>query len=155
MKKITLILAIIILFSSCTLFQKTTDTTPLEKYKFNGIYHTIEDGFEYALYADSTEVYYIDTVAIVRFSDFDEVEKRKNKTIGGSDLFIKLNEEAKENFAKATKEHIGEVFTIILQDKMISAPIVMEEITGGEILLTAADEKTIDEIVKYYKATKK
>lgn len=154
MKKIISILAVIILFSSCSLFQKRTDTAQLEKYRFNGIYHAIESGFEYSLYVDSTEVYYIDTVAIVEFSDFEEVKKKKNKDIDGYELLITLNEEGKEKFAIATKEYIGDIFTIILQDKMISAPKVMSEISGGEILLTGADEETIDEIVEYFKKAK-
>ncbi len=149
MRKTLSILVIVSLFSSCYLFHYG-QIEQTEIYKFNGIYLVVDSGFEYPFYNDSTTIYCIDTVPIVSFLDFEEVKKQKSR-YGNIELYIKLNDKDKIKFAEATREHIGEKFVFILKNKLISAPVVNEEISGGELVISGADENIINEIVEYFK----
>jgi preprotein translocase subunit SecD len=49
---------------------------------------------------------------------------------------LQFNEEGKELFQKITGENIGEPLAIILDDVIISAPIINAEISGGSAIIT-------------------
>jgi len=49
---------------------------------------------------------------------------------------LKLNKEGTKAFSEATKEFIGQVIQIKLDDKVISSPNVQSQITGGEAVIT-------------------
>ncbi len=46
-------------------------------------------------------------------------------------VYFELNEDGKAAFAAATTAHVGETISIVLDDTVISAPMVNEPITGG------------------------
>ena len=139
---------------SCGLFRKI----PKEDFKtfgFNGIYLVTENGIEYPFFYDSSKSLIIDTVPIIKLSDIEIVKKQKDKNYGFFNLYLKLTEDAKNKFALVSQKHIGEPFAIILNNKLISAPIVQTEILGGEITITGIDDKIIDTFVKTFKSYKK
>ncbi len=47
-------------------------------------------------------------------------------------VILKFNPEGAELFAKLTRENIGKVLAIFLDDEPISTPVIQQEITGGE-----------------------
>lgn len=49
---------------------------------------------------------------------------------------IWFNNEGKEIFAEMTKEHVGEVFGIFLDGKLISDPVIREPILGGRATIS-------------------
>jgi len=51
-------------------------------------------------------------------------------------LGIKMTEVGREKFAAATRENIGRSISIVIDDMLVSAPTVGEEIDGGEIYVT-------------------
>ncbi len=55
-----------------------------------------------------------------------------NKPIIG----LKFNKEGSNLFAKITKENVGDVLGIFLDGKLIEAPSIREEITGGQAVIT-------------------
>jgi protein-export membrane protein SecD len=49
---------------------------------------------------------------------------------------LKFNQEGADLFAKITKENVGSVLGIFLDGKLIEAPSIKEEITGGQAVIT-------------------
>lgn len=49
---------------------------------------------------------------------------------------LNFNTEGKELFAKITREHKGEILAIILDGRLLSAPVIQDEITNGEAQIT-------------------
>lgn len=50
-------------------------------------------------------------------------------------VYITFDDEGAKIFADITKNHIGETITILYDDKVISAPIINNAITGGEAVI--------------------
>lgn len=54
----------------------------------------------------------------------------------GVTINVKLDQEGRERFATATKQSIGKKILIIVGTRLMSAPVVQSEITGGELQIT-------------------
>lgn len=59
-----------------------------------------------------------------------------NQTTGGAVVVLQFNSEGAELFARITRENIGEVLAIVLDGTIISAPVIQDEIPGGEATIT-------------------
>lgn len=51
---------------------------------------------------------------------------------------ISFNDEGKQKFAEATKANIGKVINIVMDDEVISSPVVQTEITDGSARITGS-----------------
>ena len=60
----------------------------------------------------------------------------KGKDPNNTELFIQFDEKGKSAWADLTRRKKGEPLAIILDDYLISVPIVYEEITGGQAVLS-------------------
>ncbi|WP_352400594.1 protein translocase subunit SecD [Anaerotignum sp.] len=49
---------------------------------------------------------------------------------------LEFNEEGKEKFAQATEENIGKTIRIVMDDEVISAPVVQTKITDGNAMIS-------------------
>lgn len=49
---------------------------------------------------------------------------------------VTFNSEGKELFAKVTKQNVGEVLAIFLDDQMISNPVIRDEISDGKAIIS-------------------
>lgn len=58
------------------------------------------------------------------------------KTEYGPQIEIVFTDEGRNIFAKITRENIGKPLAIIIDDKVISAPVIMAEISGGKAVIT-------------------
>lgn len=79
-------------------------------------------------HGDSSETVHVDRNIII--SDKDIVEA----TLIESDypaVRITLTEEGKKKFSELTKESINKRLAVVLDDHLVSAPVVRAEITGG------------------------
>jgi len=56
---------------------------------------------------------------------------------------LQFNEEGSTLFAKITREHVGDILGIFLDDNLIEAPYIREEISGGQAVITG--DFTIDQ----------
>lgn len=79
-------------------------------------------------HGDSSETLHVDRNIII--SDKDIVEAT---LIEGDHpaVRIRLTEEGKKKFAELTKESINKRLALVLDDQLVSAPVVRAEITGG------------------------
>lgn len=135
---------------SCKTLVKT-QIIDVQNYRFNGIYSISEDGYKIFFYDDSSKFLLIDTIPIIGLKDIMSVKKEKDKYSKMSNLTIKLTDDGTKFFAKITKEHINEKLPVILNDKLVMAPIVMTEISGGELTISGYELDTIiDEFIKTF-----
>ena len=119
--------------------------------KLNGIYNTSETGINYTFFNDSTSSVKIDTIPVVSSFEFMEVKKKYNKEFKQYELFINLTKKGSISFAKLTKANIGKPLAIIINDKLLAAPLIQTEITDGRLMLTGLDKALVKEIVGYFK----
>lgn len=59
-------------------------------------------------------------------------------TSGAPLVGLEFNKEGGELFAKITREHTGQVLAIVLDGTVISAPVIMDEITDGVAQITGS-----------------
>lgn len=68
-----------------------------------------------------------------------------NSSIFADTIAIKFNKEGEEKFAKLTKELIGQELGIFYEGELLSAPVIREQILGGEAQISSGEERmTID-----------
>lgn len=150
MKKLYIFIVFLLFLSfSCNLIQKI-DNDPLVSYKFNGIYLITENGMAYPFFSDSTEIYLIDTIPIIKLSDIEKARKQKNRYSKEPELYLELNNNSRHEFAIFTKNHILDTLAIILNNKLILAPKIISEIPKGKISVNGIDENIIDDFVETF-----
>jgi len=125
---------------SCAKIEKRT-------YKFNGIYRTHPDGREFSLIGDKEKTIKIDTIPIIVPGDFDRVRMEFCTTTEKPLLSIQLTEAGKVKFAKLTRENIGKPIAIILNDKLLSMPVVHVGIPNGKIEISGLDKEMMENLV--------
>lgn len=57
----------------------------------------------------------------------------------GAVIKVKLNDEGREKFAKATRQSIGGQILIMTGTRLLSAPIVQSEVSGGELHIAGVE----------------
>lgn len=76
-----------------------------------------------------------------------------NQLAGQPIVAITFNSEGKDLFAKITRENIGEILAIFLDGKIISAPVIQDEITDGRAVIsgqfTAEEARTLVRDLNY------
>ncbi|HEY4478378.1 MAG TPA: protein translocase subunit SecD, partial [Candidatus Paceibacterota bacterium] len=72
-----------------------------------------------------------------------------NQTTNEPAVSLVFNKEGKDLFAKVTKENIGNIIGIFLDDQPISLPVVRDQILDGKAEITGSfDVKTAQELVR-------
>lgn len=79
-------------------------------------------------------------------ADLAESSVAFDETGGQPSVSITFTKEGGEKFAKITEENVGKKVAIILDNQIISAPVVQEKITGGQAQITGSF--TLDEAKK-------
>lgn len=100
------------------------------------------------------------TVLVARFGDVRIEDERGNIIITADDIQsinstiiqdetgrnqyaiqVIFNPEGKQKFAEATAENIGKQMMVYVGDELITAPVVMDEITGGSVVIDGFDDR--------------
>lgn len=87
------------------------------------------------------------TVAVLKFvdekgqvvldgKDIKRAGVAANQTGGGYEVPLELKDQGIEKFAKATRENVGKPISIMLDDQVISSPVVSTEIANGNAVIT-------------------
>lgn len=82
------------------------------------------------LFNDKMQSYKVNNEAILTGDMLTDA--RETYFEGKPAVSFKFNREGTIKFAKITKENVGKVFAIVLDNKVITAPIINTEINGGE-----------------------
>ena len=70
--------------------------------------------------------------------DFSNAEVKFNRASGQPFILIELNQAGKEKLAKLTKANIGKPLAIVLNNKVVSTPVINEVIDTGRIQVGGA-----------------
>ncbi len=147
MKKILLVFTSLLFVYSCGILHKSKDY-----HEFDGFYLCVKDGKAYPFYNDSNKAVMIDTAAIANFTEVTKVEKRKSKDIQPPyEVYIELDSMAALKMFLITSMSYKQTIALIIDDKLMIAPIINSPINDGKILITGLDKKTAKDIVRQLK----
>jgi len=76
--------------------------------------------------------YVIKKQVLVSGGDLTDAQPGFDQRSGQPIVSFKFNTSGSRKFAQATTEHVKEPFAIVLDNKVISAPVIQEPITGGQ-----------------------
>ncbi len=79
---------------------------------------------------------FLDTGLTGRMLQKASIQFDQNTSSNKPIIGLKFNQEGSDLFAKITKENTGSVLGIFLDGKLIEAPYIREEISGGEAVIT-------------------
>jgi protein-export membrane protein SecD len=75
--------------------------------------------------------YVIKKQVLVSGGDLTDAQPGFDQRSGEPIVSFRFNTSGSRKFAQATSENVGQPFAIVLDDKVISAPVIREPITGG------------------------
>jgi hypothetical protein len=101
-----------------------------------GLYKTTEHSS--FTYTDpvSGDTLYLDPVPVCPIGEFKKVAVSTDELTGEAVISIQLGEEGTAAFAKASRENINKKIAFIGNGKLLTAPVVREEIAGGRLQVT-------------------
>ena len=79
----------------------------------------------------NAQPYVIRKQVLVSGGDLIDAQPGFDQRSGQPIVSFKFNSQGSRKFAQATSEHVKEPFAIVLDNKVISAPVIQEPITGG------------------------
>ncbi len=79
---------------------------------------------------------------IIEGNDVENASPAINQQNGGYEVSLKLKASGATKFAEATGRLVGKPIAIFMDDKFISAPNVIQQITGGEASITLGGTKS-------------
>ena len=147
MSKYVLLLSLIItiLFVSCE--------DP--KVGMDGIFAVTEDGVNLPYYKNPNQKLTVKSNPVIPIKHFELFFKSKPKNSDNPSLLIKLDDEGAELFYKVTIKSVGKRLAIVVNEKILSAPIVQVGIRGGHIGVSSITDEEIDEVLEQIKESKK
>jgi SecD/SecF fusion protein len=80
---------------------------------------------------DPPTPYIIEDNVIVSGEDLVDAQATQDQYTGQPVVSFRLDEEGAQRFGQATRENVGRLFAILLDDLVISAPLIREPILGG------------------------
>jgi|JI10StandDraft_1071094.scaffolds.fasta_scaffold03922_16 preprotein translocase subunit SecD len=122
----------------------------INKTKVGGVYEIVDSGKEFKFY-NSDQSFKLDTLTFISFANFEKVQRVKSPYEGVYSLSFKLNDKGKLKFKEMTSRNVHKQICFVMGDKIIAAPQVNDIIPNGQVSIMIADEKGIEEIIKYLK----
>lgn len=74
--------------------------------------------------------------------DLNSVSMQESKRKGNYDLLLTFSKEGADNWARMTKENVGRNIAIVMNGKVLAAPLVQMEITGGKCMISGDFSET-------------
>lgn len=68
--------------------------------------------------------------------DLSSINIEKSKRTNSYSLLISMSEEGAENWARMTRENIGRNIAIVIEGKVVAAPVVKSEIKHGKCMIS-------------------
>ncbi|MEN7551754.1 hypothetical protein AAG747_27815 [Rapidithrix thailandica] len=144
---------ILIVFTSLLLLWGCGRKYPLMKInpgKEGGIYEIANQGKEYTSY-NPEQTYLLNPSTCISFADFESVQQEDSPYEGGSYRFIfKLNETGTLKFKEFTQRNLGKQVCLVVNNKVIVAPVIQEVIPSGLLSISMSDPQYVEEIKEYF-----
>jgi preprotein translocase subunit SecD len=83
------------------------------------------------LYDQQHQPYLVDKEVMVSGGDLLDAQPGFDQRTGQPIVSFRFNFSGSQRFAQVTRENVGRPFAIVLDDQVISAPVIREPITGG------------------------
>lgn len=143
---------LLIIFSSCNKFFKEKykvtkeDCLNAKSHLYNGLYEVETSGKFFGL--EGRDSILVGNKPIISLDNVLEVQKSYDE-IGRPMPIVKLNKEAAKVFENFTRDNIGKKLAIIVNDKLLMAPIINDKIAGGKVQVSMnSTEEEVDKLVK-------
>ena len=95
------------------------------------------EGYEFVPSAVEGEIdYLVKTDPVLTDPDFAEVTAGFDQYTSAPVVNFRLTEEAAHRFAEITRDNIGRAMAIVVDGKVVSAPVIQSEIGGGVGVIT-------------------
>ena len=133
-----------IIFFSCFAFCQTQHDDTL----MNGIYQTSENGIELALHNQDDNSLKIDSRAVLSFSEIVKTEDYIHPMTSQPAIKLILTEAGSIKIREASSENLGKPLAIIVDNKILVAPIVREVISGGTLEITGKHAALIQSAIR-------
>lgn len=88
--------------------------------------------------------------AVVNASHVKKAEVTENAISKQKEISVTLNDEGRDRFAKVTKDAIGKRMAVVINGKIVQAPVIRSPITGGKFVISG--NFSADEAAKLAKA---
>ncbi|EAY28792.1 SecDF P1 head subdomain-containing protein [Microscilla marina] len=119
----------------------------------SGIFQTAaQGGVKLPFYNNPDRSLRIDKSVAITFADFKKMTTKS--TPQGKTLSIKLNKAGKAKLIQMTQKNLQKPLVIVFEGEILSAPLVQETITSGNLQITGIDKKTVHKLIKSYKKDK-
>jgi preprotein translocase subunit SecD len=147
MKAIPFLLLVnsIIIISSCNV---QTGSSIESQNKIGGLYEINESGEIFSFY-NNNETFKLDTASHIPFKYFESIKKQKSQYDGIYSVYIKLNPQGALLFKDMTERNKNKQLCLIINNKIMAAPLVTDIITSGQLTLMIADKNGLEEIINY------
>ena len=106
----------------------------INRTKKGGLYEINEDGKEFTFY-NRNEKLKVDTSNAISFKNFEKLYSENAPMDGLAVLVIKLDESGTSKLSTMTKRNMNKQLCLVIEDKIVSAPQVSEQIVNGELEL--------------------
>ena len=97
------------------------------------------EGYRFVPSAIHGEIdYLVETKPVLADANFAEVTAGFDQYTGTPVVDFRLTEEAAHRFAEITRDNIGRAMAIVIDGKVVSAPVIQSEIGGGVGVITGS-----------------
>jgi preprotein translocase subunit SecD len=137
----------IIILASCN---TQTGSSIISQNKIGGLYEINESGEIFSFY-NSNEIFKLDTLSHIPFKYFESIQKQKSQYDGIYSVYIKLDPQGTLLFKEMTERNKNKQLCLVIDNKIMAAPMVTAIIPDGKVTLTIADKNGLEEIINYLK----
>ncbi len=122
-----------------------------------GVYYVTDSVSGNKMCADSIHCYYLNAAPIVTIRNYIKIKSVREPNIGSYSISIGLDKEGTIAFDSATKKSISKKLAFVVDNKLISAPVVIDEIKGGKFKISSphSSKEEIDKMVTRLQEDKK
>jgi preprotein translocase subunit SecD len=121
---------------STTLSKNQESSLPISVKLPTGIYYVIEESTNTTKLSNEKDTLYVLNTPIVTVAEFKKIKSKADKYSGGYHIEITLNEEGKTKFYEASIKSYEKKLAIVVNGKLIMAPIVKSPISTGIFIIT-------------------
>jgi preprotein translocase subunit SecD len=124
-----------------------------------GIYFITDSITDYKRCKDSINCFYINPEPILTIKNFKKISvyTKKPDYMMVNGIALNFDEAGTKAFDEATKKSVGKMLAIIIDNKLISSPEIMSEITKGNCIITFSNNITktqLEDIRKHLESEK-
>jgi len=122
-----------------------------------GVYYVTDSASGTKMCTDSVHCFYLNPTPIVTIKNYIKIKSVREPYMGTYDISIALDKEGTVAFDSATKKAINKLLAFVINNKVVSAPMVRDEIKSGKFNISGSfyKKEETDKLVKQLLEEKK